>query len=152
MFISWNDVIYLGGQRSICNSQIFALRKGREKWKWVPTTLSTDAGFSALWLGQSLSEGKKKTNNRGICSSELVKIMKTVERLLSDQSALCVLVISWAGLGCISRSAYTGFRTKFRNLQLAFRERSKLKDVYCFKAKDIILHLKARNQHFIPNF
>lgn len=93
---------------------------------------------------------KKKRNNLGICSSELVKTVEAVERLLSDQTALCVLLISWAVLGCISRSFFTGFRSEFRGL--AFRKRSKLKNVHCFKAKDIKLQLKARNQHFVPSF
>lgn len=105
--------------------------------------------FQPLWFGQ-LSSGKEKY--LGICSSERVKVGEPGEGLLSDQAALCVLVLSWTGLGCISSSVYTGLRAKFGDLQLAFRERSKLKNVHCFKAKEIILQLTARNQHFIPTF
>lgn len=139
------------GKGVFADSQIlveFAPSKWRENWKWVSTT-TRFSFFSHCGLS-SCYQGKKKRNNLGICSSELVKTVEAVERLLSDQTALCVLLISWAVLCCISRSFFTGFRSEFRDL--AFRKRSKLKNVHCFKAKDIKLQLKARNQHFVPSF
>lgn len=115
VFNNWNDGIYSFRKRSICKLSRTGYICTQEVERGVEMGIHSSVYiqsqvFQPLWLGQLLS-GEKKIPGHLFLST--CSVVETVERLLSDQTALCVLVLSWPGLGWISSSVCMSLRTKF---------------------------------------